>query len=678
MGGSAWRRRTIALAGGVVLLAALPPAAPAEQGTAEVTVGPPSSAAVAAVAAEPAAEPRLTAAQKLHLLQQHIKFVFVLYQENRSFDHYFGTFPGVDGLFSRPASEIPGFVQSIVHTDGTVGQISPFLIPQSMAVGGGKASVPIYPADIDTVDHSHVGIDNSIDVVDGVARNDRYALDQEGLTTKAGLIVSLATGEPATTPPTVAQKQLGELALGHLDCATIPFLWRYADRFALFDNFHQTIIGESAPNAIALIAGQTGLTQWALHPSESSANAARALIQLTGGEPITDDRGPWAGSAFDHSPVKPPYGPNDGGANPEMPALNQTYATLPLLFLGRSIAEAIGFDQAPGRDLRDIRADIAAIAAVGHEPVHWRWYQEGYASRNHTPYVTHHNGPQFFGYVGDNPVIARHLHGLRAFFSDLRQRRLPTEGGVFYVRGGFDNLAALSPVDPVLAAKQLFLGNDDHPSESDSQIAEAFLADVIDAIADSPYWADSAIIITYDENDGLYDHAPPHIRVNDPEGNPLSGGPRIPAIVISPYAVAHGIVHQYSEHSSIIKFIEELHGLLRLGDLPDERRGRRLGKARFGQSELAPADTLAGLGDLLPAFDNARLLGRLPPLPASLARIPHSVIKILPHYGGNGCEVLHITPTDYIGGTVIDPAPVDFNPRPFSTPGVPSSGNWQG
>ena len=52
----------------------------------------------------------------------------------------------------------------------------------------------------------------------------------------------------------------------------------------------------------------------------------------------------------------------------------------------------------------------------------------------------------------------------------------------------------------------LFPGSDDHPGYSDAQISEALLADEINAIANSPYWPNSAIIITYDETDGLYDH----------------------------------------------------------------------------------------------------------------------------------------------------------------------------
>jgi len=73
--------------------------------------------------------PYLSHDQKLELLRKRIKYVFVLFQENRSFDFYFGTYPGARGLFSQPASDTPGFVQPIVKTDGTVGTISPFLIP---------------------------------------------------------------------------------------------------------------------------------------------------------------------------------------------------------------------------------------------------------------------------------------------------------------------------------------------------------------------------------------------------------------------------------------------------------------------------------------------------------------------------------------------------------------------
>src|SRR5262249_22166860 len=147
-------------------------------------------------------------------------------------------------------------------------------------------------------------------------------------------------------------------------------------------------------------------------------------------------------------------------------------------------------------------------------------------------------------------------------------------------------------------------------------------------IANSPYWSQSAIIITYDETDGLYDHQPEQFRTYGPDGAPETGGPRIPTIVISPFAAAHTVSHVYSEHSSVIKFINEMFGLTPLADLPDEAEARKdaaknpaLNGPNGPQSDLGPADALATMGDLLEAFDNDRLTGAVAPLPASYATI---------------------------------------------------------
>jgi phospholipase C len=647
-----------------------------------VVLGHASSATVAAQVLPLDSQPVLTHAQKLALLQKRVKYVFVLFQENRSFDFHLGTFPGANGLFSQPAAQTPGFVQPIVNSDGSVGSISPFLIPQTVTAPG-PVSVPLYPADTDSVDHSHSGIDTSLDVQNGVSLNDRYALDEEGLTTLNGAIVSKSTLLPPTSPPTEQRKQYGELAMAHIDCDTVPFLWEYADRFALFDNFHQTTVGPSTPNAISMIAGQSGETQWALHPSEGSNNTGSPVVAISGGEPMTGDPGPFAGSNLDTSPIKPPYGPND--ESPATPALNQTYASLPLSFMGPDISKTVQHDQNPALDLADVQEDIATIGSKNPMTVPWGWFQEGYdheptdgiGPATYASYITHHNGPQYFGYVGDNPAVTSgHLHGLGDFFTAMAAAALPKMGGVFYVRGGYGNLDGLKPLDPNPTVQANATGNDDHPGYSDAQISEGLLADEVNAIAASPYWKDSAIVITYDETDGLYDHVPAKIRVLDPEGNPLEGGPRIPAIVVSPYSAAHTIDHSYAEHSSVIKFIDELFGLVPLAKLPDEVKARRLGLSEFGQAELGPADAnVAGIDDLFGAFDNNRLLGHAPRLPAEYATIPASAMT-LPHYGGKGCYTLNIVPTDYVGGKVIDPAPSDFNPRPGTTPGIPTSGTW--
>ena len=654
------------------------------------TVQPRSSAVVASFASNPSREITLSHAQKLALLRHHIKYVFVLFQENRSFDFHFGTFPGAHGLFSQPASQTPGFSQDIMDcatcaNPGQVYQTSTFLIPQTVLNTDGQ-TVQIYPADTISVDHSHAGLINSLDLQNGAFQNDRYALDEEGLTTNAqGQVVSLATGMPVTTYPTLAAKQKAEIALAHDDCDTVPFMWQYASRFTLMDNFYMGIIGPSTPNALSLFAGQSGITQWALHPNEGSNNTGSPVVQESGGEPVVSDVGPFPGSNLDQSPVKPPYNPGD--ENPAKPGLNQTYASLGLSFMQKDANKIIQSDENPALDLADVQNDIKTLTTTGHMPVNWGWYQEGYDHEptdgdnpaSHATYVIHHDAPQYFGYLGDNTIEQNNLHGLNDFFVAVQNQALPSTGGVFYVRGGYGNNDGLLPVDPDSAVQAAFQGSDDHASYSDTQISESLLADEVNAIAASPYWSESAIIITYDETDGDYDQMQPKMRQLDPEGNPLAPGPRIPAIIISPYAEAHVVDHDYSEHGSVIKFIDELFNLTPLAGLPDEKRAAVLGKKEFGQDTLLPSDSSRfSSGDLFSAFDNNRLAGKASPLPASYAEIPEAAVTSLPHYAstGGGCYTLNIVPTDYVNGKLLDPAPADFNPRPTLTPGIPTQPGW--
>jgi phospholipase C len=636
----------------------------------DLTIAPPSSAAVQAHVIDPAQEPAISAQQKLRLLRNRIKYVFVLFQENRSFDFYFAGYPGADGLYAGPngpytPAQVAGFTQPIVNTDGTVGTITPFKIPMTIVDANGK-TVPLYPADIASVNHSHAGIARKLALdANGMAQNSEYALTEESVTLK--------DGKPSKTP-TTERKQFGELVMAHLDCDAAPFMWQYADRFTLFDHFMDTIIGPSTPNAIAMISGQGGETQWMLHPDAQATGGQGAAATV----PVVSDPPPYWGSPLDipnrlHQPVatKPMSGVSK----------NLTFATLPLSFMGTEIKKTTAADYDPAFDLPDVQQDMEKIAGHGVKAIPWGWYQQGYdhelndaaGKASHDGYVAHHNAPQYFGYIANNPLESAHLHGLSDFFADVAAKRLPASG-VFYIRGGYGNIQGLKPVDPNPKLAQVFNGNDDHPGYSDSQIGESLLAQEINAIAASPYWSQSAIIIAYDESDGLYDHAQPRVRSYDPAGIPLEQGPRIPSIVISPYAVAHGVSHVPSEHSSIIKFVDELFGLVPLADLPDEERARQIGAEKFNQPNLGPADDkVAGVGDMVSAFDTLRLEGKRAPLPAEYATIPQAEIESFPHYGGAGCKQLQITPTD---SGIPNPVPADFNPRPDTTPGIPAAGNW--
>jgi phospholipase C len=709
----------------------------------------------------PRNEARLTAEAKVALIRQKIKYVFVLFQENRSFDSYFGTYPGANGLTSTfpgadpsdptalPANQTASYTQNIRNTDGSYSTITPFLSPRTILDVNGQTT-QLYPESLYSVDHSHTGYIADFHLQDAnksVALNDGYALDQEGLeydtasssTASGNIVTSSATWPPNTSPPTsnpsLAQKQKGEVVISHRDCDTIPFLWHYADIGTLFDNLHQTIVGPSTPNAIAVISAQSGATQWALHPSTTGLNAGVGAPYAV---PNETDSTPFPGGNTDTYPGKPPLGPDEASFNtcattgavpgtfnnlactaPVMTdpayasytddavvaldgslkayAASQqtlTFASLPLSFMGSNISSITAQDAHPALDLSDVQKDIHTIATK-NPSVSWGWYQQGFgtepfdgtvvvdgfpAATPHPSYIVHHNGPQYFGYLGDNPAELANMHSLQQFYTDMSNNALPANGGVFYVRGGYYNNDGLTPYDPSPAARTVFNGNDDHGSYSDSQISEAMVADSVNAIANSPYWAQSAIIITYDESDGFYDHAPEAIRNWGPDTLPLSGGPRIPTIVLSPYGSAHAVSHVPSEHGSIISFINKLFGLVPLRNLPNERLAQQLGATEFTspngspQTELAPNDA-KGVGDLLEAFDNNRLTGVAAPIPASAVMISPTTVHSLPHYGGAGCTALNITPTDYPNGygtgKESDPPPQDFNPRPTVAPGIP-------
>ncbi|HLJ41076.1 MAG TPA: alkaline phosphatase family protein, partial [Candidatus Acidoferrales bacterium] len=398
------------------------------------------------------------------------------------------------------------------------------------------------------------------------------------------------------------------------------------------------------------------------------------------------DNDPFWGSQLDPTPQadKMPVNPRDMKNGVEYgTALNLTFASLPLTLLGEDANAVAKSDTDAARDLADVQNDIPFIASHDKRNVAFGWYEEGYGKEPtdtdddddpvdayglHASYVTHHNGPQYFGYVANNPKIRAQLHSLQDFFTALDDKTLPREGGVFFVKGGSRNIFHLKPTDPDAKVQKKFLGDDDHPAYSDSQISEAMLATAINKIAASPYWSESAIIITWDDSEGDYDHVPPPIRAKGPDGSPISDGPRVPLILISPYARAHYVAHAAGNHASVVKFVDTVFARTPLALLPDEQRGRALGEKQFGQSDLGPQDALTpDVTDLADAFSPLRLSGKAAPLPPSYAEIPDALVKRLPAETKYGCAALGIVTTDR-QQKIRNAIPHDFNPRPLTNP----------
>jgi phospholipase C len=370
---------------------------------------------------------------------------------------------------------------------------------------------------------------------------------------------------------------------------------------------------------------------------------------------------------------------------------------VPLTLAGRDAETLMNRDLSPGSDLADIKSDIPFVTGLGGTPVAWRWYQEGYDHEpyeangvaSHSGYVSHHQGPQYFGYVANNPAFAGNLRGMGDFMHDVQSGDMPHEGGVFYIRGGYSNVNAMIPpiqnpnfpaaltASDYAAIIKTKHGDDDHPSYTDSMISEAMAANVVNAVASNPdIWAHSAIIITYDESDGFYDHVAPRILSYGPDGLPQARGVRIPLILVSPYSRAHTVGHAEGDHNAVIETLNEIFDLPPLASLPEEKAALISGEdAKFNgpngfvQHYLGPRDINSpATDDLLAGFDPERLAGRRPMLPGSYAMIDPSVVAHLPHYDGKGCAAIGMTPTDAAQG-IKNVIPAHFNSLPATLPG---------
>ncbi len=138
-------------------------------------------------------------------------------------------------------------------------------------------------------------------------------------------------------------------------------------------------------------------------------------------------------------------------------------------------------------------------------------------------------------------------------------------GQQFMLDAQAGTLPQVSFVDPIFIG-QATVENDEHPP-SNVQVGQSFVSSVIGAFLDSPQWSNGALLLTYDEHGGFYDHMPPPAACtpDDTEPNLQSGdvpghfdryGIRVPFVVVSPYSRRHYVSHRVFDHTSIIRFIE--------------------------------------------------------------------------------------------------------------------------
>jgi phospholipase C len=190
--------------------------------------------------------------------------------------------------------------------------------------------------------------------------------------------------------------------------------------------------------------------------------------------------------------------------------------------------------------------------------------------------------PYLYNNIGDplnasanvvgNPALKANLQGLTSFFNDVAAGSLPE----------------VSFVVP----KNLDSG---HPGYSAPARYEAFLKDLVQKVQANPkLWADTAIVITTDEGGGYFDSGA--IQPLDFFGD----GPRIPLIVLSPYAKKGHVDHTYQDHASILKFIRRN---WRLPPLSSRSRDNLPNPARLGDDSRQADRDQAAVGDLTTLFD---------------------------------------------------------------------------
>lgn len=153
--------------------------------------------------------------------------------------------------------------------------------------------------------------------------------------------------------------------------------------------------------------------------------------------------------------------------------------------------------------------------------------------------------------------------------------------------------------------------NDQHPP-SDIRPGEKLIADVYNAVVNSPQWKETLLVITYDEHGGMYDHYPPPGHATPPDGVGASGqfgfrfnrfGVRVPTVLVSPYIEAGAVCRPAGrtpfDHTSIIATVRNCLGLFgtlteRDKAAPDLSCALTLGRARADKPEVRPLPVKRG------------------------------------------------------------------------------------
>jgi phospholipase C len=311
----------------------------------------------------------------------------------------------------------------------------------------------------------------------------------------------------------VAGSDAAGLVMSYYDATDLPE-GQLARQYTLLDNFFHAAFGGSFLNHIWLVCACT--PEWPDAP-----DTIRAQLDANGGL------------------IK------DGQVTPDGFAVNTSYTI-------NSPHPASVTDESllvPEQTLSTIGDRLS------EQGVSWAWYSGGWndaLAGNPDPLFQFHHQPfaYFANYADETDARVAHLKDEQDLYDDISAGQLPA---VVFVK----------PLGP----------DNEHPGYASLLQGQQHVADLVSTLQNSPYWQDTAIIITYDENGGRWDHvAPPVIDRWGP-------GTRVPAMVISRFAKPDFVDHTQYDTTAILKLIEE----------------------RWNLDPLSDRD--AASGDLLTAFD---------------------------------------------------------------------------
>jgi phospholipase C len=432
-------------------------------------------------------------------LQQIDHFV-IIYQENWSFDSLYGEFPGANGIANATDSSgalLPQYQQVDKNGNPITTLPNPSSDPH---VPGG---LPAQPYDLS----QYVSPDQKTnDIIH------RFYHEQ------------LQIGNGALQPGTgdnnkfVTWSDNPNVVLSYFDATNLPE-GLLAQQYTLDDNFFHAAYGGSFLNHQFLIAAAA--PQWDQPIPAGFQSSWDPTAQTLNDNNLTIDGKYVVNTTF---AAQAPH-PSNVPANKLLQPINDNNPSAP------------GYTPTIGDSM-----DAAGIS--------WKWYSGGWTNAlegNPDPLFQFHHQP--FAYYANfaplnpdgsqNPQTSSllnpdaHLQDETAFYSDLASGNLP-------------DVSFIKPLGP----------NNEHPGYTDLLTGQQHVADIVHAVQNSPDWPNTAIIITYDENGGRWDHvAPP--TTNDGWGD----GTRVPAIVISPYAQRGYVDHNQYDTVSIMKTIEDRYGL---------------------------------------------------------------------------------------------------------------------